>query len=89
MDKKAFLADPSEEEVRFRDWSVIGAELLVKAGYITLGQSLEVEMRLYDVTLAQAQLPEGCFDVLLCEVCGCHIWASPRSFRQMPGRAIG
>lgn len=56
MDKKAFLADPSEEDVRFREWSVIGAELLVKAGYITLGQSLEVEMRLYDVTLGQQVL---------------------------------
>ena len=53
MDKAAFLADEqgasSLEETRFRDWSVIGTELLVKGGYTCIGQSLEVEARLYDV----------------------------------------
>jgi TolB protein len=53
MDKAAFLSDAggssSLEESRFRDWSVIGAELLVKGGYTRIGQSLEVEVRLYDV----------------------------------------
>jgi TolB protein len=53
MDKAAFLADnggsSSLEETRFRDWSVIGAELLVKAGFTCIGQSLEVEVRLYDI----------------------------------------
>ncbi len=53
MDKAAFLADDqgstSLEETRFRDWSVIGTELLVRAGFTCIGQSLEVEARLYDV----------------------------------------
>lgn len=57
MDKTAFLADgggsSSLEETRFRDWSVIGAELLVKAGFTCVGQSLEVEVRLYDVHSAR------------------------------------
>lgn len=52
MDKAAFLTDAgsaSLDESRFRDWSVIGADLLVRAGYTSFGQSLEVEVRLYDV----------------------------------------
>ncbi|MBN1106799.1 MAG: Tol-Pal system beta propeller repeat protein TolB [Deltaproteobacteria bacterium] len=53
MDKAAFLSDAggssSLEESRFRDWSVIGAELLVKGGYTCIGRSLEVEVRMYDV----------------------------------------
>ena len=57
MDKAAFLADDagssSLEETRFRDWSVIGTELLVKAGFTCIGQSLEVEVRLYDVFAAR------------------------------------
>jgi TolB protein len=57
MDKAAFLADDkgssSLDETRFRDWFVIGAELLVKAGFTCIGQSLEVEVRLYDVHSAR------------------------------------
>ncbi|MFH1489046.1 MAG: Tol-Pal system beta propeller repeat protein TolB [Pseudomonadota bacterium] len=52
MDKEAFLendASPNLDSIQFRDWSVIGAELLLKAGYTTIGRSLEVEFRLYDV----------------------------------------
>jgi TolB protein len=53
MDKAAFLAEDSDtlsrEEIRFRDWSVIGADLLLKGGYTCIGQSVEVEVRLYDV----------------------------------------
>ncbi|MBU2498601.1 MAG: Tol-Pal system beta propeller repeat protein TolB [Proteobacteria bacterium] len=53
MEKAAFLAGDSSgltiEEIRFRDWSAIGADLLLKAGYACIGQSLEVEFRLFDV----------------------------------------
>ena len=52
MDKAAFLAEESDapfDKIRFKDWSVIGADLLLKGGYTTLGQSLEIDARLYDV----------------------------------------
>ena len=37
------------EDIRFKDWSVIGAELLVKGSYTCVGGSVEVEIRLFDV----------------------------------------
>jgi TolB protein len=53
MDKGAFLdqgnSGLTRESIRFRDWTVIGADLLVKGGYACIGRSLEVEMRLFDV----------------------------------------
>jgi TolB protein len=53
MDKDAFLADDEDamarEKIRFKNWSVIGADLLLKGGYTAVGRSLEVEVRLYDV----------------------------------------
>ena len=51
MSKEAFLADTSssQEGIRFKDWSVIGAELLLKGSYTCVGRSLEVEIRLFDV----------------------------------------
>jgi len=53
MDKGAFLEDKgaglTSEGINFRDWSVIGAELLLKGGYTCLGSRLEVEIRLFDV----------------------------------------
>jgi TolB protein len=53
MDKEAFLeedkASMERGEIRFKNWSVIGADLLLKAGYRAVGRSLEVEVRLYDV----------------------------------------
>lgn len=53
MDKDAFLEDSDGSsgfvKIRFKDWSVIGADILLKAGYTTLGQTLEVDARLYDV----------------------------------------
>jgi TolB protein len=52
MDKRAFL-DPSPglqlEEIRFKDWSVIGTELLLTGKYVVYGNRLEVEVRLFDV----------------------------------------
>jgi TolB protein len=53
MDKEAFLDEDgpllTEDDVRFKNWSVIGAELLLKGGYISIGRTIEVEVRLYDV----------------------------------------
>lgn len=53
MDKRAFLepadAPLTADGINFRDWSVIGTELLIKAGYTCVGQRLEVELRLFDV----------------------------------------
>ena len=53
MDKRAFLEADSAgmtlEEIRFKDWSVIGAELLLKGSYFCVGSRLEVQIRLFDV----------------------------------------
>lgn len=57
MDKEAFLADETEgvtaETIDFKSWSVIGAELLLKGRYTSIGRSLEVEIRLFDVFLGR------------------------------------
>ena len=53
MDKEAFLEDNDNsqtmEHIRLRDWSVIGAELLLKGSYTCIGRNLEVEIKLFDV----------------------------------------
>lgn len=53
VDKRAFLETEAEGmtegEIRFKNWSVIGAELLLKASYTCIGRSVEVEFRLFDV----------------------------------------
>lgn len=53
MDKGAFLeekgAPMTAEGIRFKDWSVIGAELLLKGGYTCIGSRVEVVVRLFDV----------------------------------------
>jgi TolB protein len=52
MDKGAFLSpNPGLrlEEIRFKDWSVIGTELLLTGKYVVYGNRLEVEIRLFDV----------------------------------------
>ena len=52
IDKKAFLEEEGEgitlEEINFKNWSVIGAELLVKGGYTIIGNHVEVVARLFD-----------------------------------------
>jgi TolB protein len=55
MDKDAFLAEPSRnlEDVRYKDWSVIGSELLLRGGFTAVGGSLEVEVILFDVYWAR------------------------------------
>jgi len=53
IDKEAFLIGPDDTltpgNIRFKDWSVIGAELLLLGNYTCIGKSMEVELRLYDV----------------------------------------
>ena len=53
MDREAFLdgddSSSSVGEIRFKNWAVIGAELLLKGAYTCTGGSLEVEVRLFDV----------------------------------------
>ena len=54
LDRRAFLEDPKQsgitaEAIRFEDWTVIGAEYLVKGGFQTDGRELVAEMRLFDV----------------------------------------
>ncbi len=53
LDKASFLEEKNGpmkgKDINFKDWSVIGAELLLKGGYICSGNQLEVEIRLFDV----------------------------------------
>ncbi len=57
VEEEAFLPgalkDIAQDSIRFKDWSVIGAELLLACTYTTTGQSLELEVRLYDVFRAR------------------------------------
>lgn len=53
IDKGAFLGKGSAltdtTNIQFKDWSVIGADLLLVAKVTPIGNSLELEARLYDV----------------------------------------
>lgn len=53
MDRDSFLEDNAHpiamKNIRFKNWSVIGADFLLKAGYVSIGRSLELEVRLFDV----------------------------------------
>ena len=57
MDKKAFLEGKDKplrgRDIRFKNWSVIGAELLLKGGYACVGRRVEIELRLFDVFLGR------------------------------------
>jgi len=57
INKDAFLggkvAPSSNEAIAFKDWSVIGAELLLTGGYTCIGNSLQVEVRLFDIYAAR------------------------------------
>lgn len=52
LDEEAFLEDPSAglraSETNFRDWRIIGADTLIKAGYRIEGGRLVVEVRFFD-----------------------------------------
>ncbi len=53
LHKDSFIEGPESgikrDSIHFKDWSVIGAELLLKGGYECIGQRLKVEVRLFDV----------------------------------------
>jgi TolB protein len=54
IDKRAYLEDPNEmgitaEGTRFADWATIGAEYLIKGGFLAEGRQLTTEFRLFDV----------------------------------------
>jgi len=53
LDKDSFIEDPNSgitgDTIHFKDWSVIGATLLLKGGYSCVGKQLKVEIRLFDV----------------------------------------
>ena len=53
LDKSSFIESPeagiTRESINFKDWSVIGTELLLKAGFECVGQQLKVEARLFEV----------------------------------------
>jgi len=57
IEKEAFLVkdilsiDPYR--IQFRDWTAIGADLLIYGAYTTIGRLLEVELRLFDVFSAR------------------------------------
>jgi TolB protein len=53
LDRGSFLEDPQqaglmENEINFKNWTDIGAELLVKGGFKLQGDRLAVEIRLFD-----------------------------------------
>jgi TolB protein len=53
LDREAYLQDRpvslSRKDLRLKDWSVIGAELLVLGAYSCVGDNIEVEVKVYDV----------------------------------------
>ncbi len=54
IDRKAFLEDTSRagitgEGTRFADWTAIGAEYLIKGGFLAEGRQFTTEFRLFDV----------------------------------------
>jgi len=56
LDKKSFLdgVEPGQPEtIRFSDWSVIGADFLLRGDTIVNGKDIAAESRLYDVTRGQ------------------------------------
>jgi len=53
LDRKAFLVDPQEAEIigtgiNFKNWTVLGAELLVTSGVVIQDGILHMELRLFD-----------------------------------------
>ena len=61
MDKRAFLDNDgttlTPESIYFNNWTVIGAELLLKGGYTVIGgNNIEVEIRLYDTFFGKEML---------------------------------
>jgi TolB protein len=57
LDRSSFIEGPgagiTREHIQFKDWSLIGADLLLKGGYESIGDQLRVEVRLFDVLSAK------------------------------------
>lgn len=53
LDRSSFIEGPeagiTRENTQFKDWSLIGAHLLLKGGYESIGNQLTVVVRLFDV----------------------------------------
>lgn len=53
MERESFIEERgrsiTSNQILFRNWSVIGADLLLKGAYTCIGRSIEIEARLYDV----------------------------------------
>jgi TolB protein len=61
IDKAAYLEDPqvagiTAPSINFRNWTVIGTELLVTGGLSRSGEAVEIELRLFDAVKAKAVL---------------------------------
>ncbi len=60
MDKGAFLEEGDAslglEKTNLKNWSVIGADLLITGAYTCIGSSIEVKIRLFDVFWGQQEL---------------------------------
>ena len=52
MDKNSFLDEDgtgiTSDNINFKNWTLIGTELLVKGAYVCIGRNLELNVRLYD-----------------------------------------
>ncbi|MCG6910953.1 MAG: Tol-Pal system beta propeller repeat protein TolB [Deltaproteobacteria bacterium] len=53
LDRGAFLADPENpnivaSRIKFHNWTAIGSELLITGGVASEGESIELELRLFD-----------------------------------------
>ena len=53
LDRESFLEDPQkaglmQHAISFKNWTDIGAELLIKGGFQFKGELLEIELRLFD-----------------------------------------
>ncbi len=55
LDRKGFLEDPQSmgleaSEIKFQDWSRLGADFLARCSYQVQGNSIKLDGRLFDVT---------------------------------------
>ena len=53
QDRKAFLSDPQKDgittqSINFQNWTVIGSELLITGGVLVKGDTVQMELRLFD-----------------------------------------
>ncbi len=58
IDPGAFLEDPGESgivapDIQFKNWTMVGAELLITGGVLVANDLVEVELRLYDTIKQQ------------------------------------